>query len=248
MRRFPSLELALRLYPRSWRNRYGREVTDLAAELTDERGSTEQRVALGLVMGAPRVWRHRGLTGVSRRVLTTVAVLVGAGTFGGVLLSEAAPAASSATTVPFTIVSGAMAPALAANETVQVKPFTSDARLVRGEIVVFRPPPAEECGVSSSAYLVKRIVALPGQTISLVHGTVEVDGKKLREPWLPSSALQSTPPGPAGSPYDLHRPYRVPANSFFVLGDNRVDSCDSRYWGPVPRRFLYGAVVGHSLP
>lgn len=248
MRRLRYLERALRLYPRSWRDRYGQEVIDLATELAHDRGSSEWRVALGLATGAPRAWRRRGLTGVSRTVLTGVAVLVGAGTFAGVILSEAAPAESSATTVPFTIASGAMAPALEPDQIVQVKPFTSHARLVPGEIVVFHRPPAEDCGGNSSAYLVKRIVALPGQTISLVHGSVFVDGKKLEQPYLPSSARQSTTPGPAGSPYDLDKPYHVPAKSFFVLGDNRVDSCDSRYWGPVPRRLLYGAVVGQSLP
>ena len=247
MRRVRPLELALALYPRAWRSRYGQEMRDLANELTEQRGFSERRVALGVVRGAPRVWRHFGLTRLSRSVVTGFAAfLLATGAFVGVVLCEASPAESSATTVPFTITSGAMAPALTLDQTVQVKPFTSNVRIAPGEIVVFHPPRSENCGGNSSKYLVKRIVALPGQTISLAHGNVVINGKALQEPWLPLSERRTTDPGPAGSPYDLAKPYRLPAHRYFVLGDNRINSCDSRYWGSVPRDLLYGAVVGHS--
>jgi signal peptidase I len=48
--------------------------------------------------------------------------------------------------------------------------------------------------------------------------------------------------GPAGNSWDLVRPYRVPANDYFVMGDNRTDSCDSRYWGPISKSLIVGKV------
>ena len=48
--------------------------------------------------------------------------------------------------------------------------------------------------------------------------------------------------GPAGNTSNLARPYRVPADNYFVMGDNRTDSCDSRYWGPIPKSLIVGKV------
>ena len=247
MRRLRPLELALRCYPRSWRSRYGQEVRDLASELTDQKGSSERRVALGVLSGcATGLAALRGDAPVPQCADRDRRLPLATGSFIGVVLCEASPAESSATTVPFTITSGAMAPALTLDQSVQVKPFTSNVRIAPGEIVIFRPPRSENCGGDTSKYLVKRIVALPGQTISLAHGNVVIDGKALPEPWLPPSERRATDPGPAVRPTTSTKPYRLPADRYFVLGDNRIDSCDSRYWGPVPRDLLYGAVVGHS--
>jgi signal peptidase I len=90
--------------------------------------------------------------------------------------------------------------------------------------------------------LVKRVIGLPGQTISLSHGHVVIDGKELREPYLPSSIRDSTLPGPSGTAYNLTKPYVIPANHYFMMGDNRTDSCDSRYWGPIDRNSIVGKV------
>ena len=49
-------------------------------------------------------------------------------------------------------------------------------------------------------------------------------------------------PGPSGTAYNLARPYVIPPNDYFVMGDNRGDSCDSRYWGPISKSLIVGKV------
>jgi signal peptidase I len=147
----------------------------------------------------------------------------------------------------FSIPSNAMSPALRVGDTIVVNKLSYDFREVhRGDIVVVRTPSSEDyCGGPRPSYLVKRVIGLPGDTISLTAGAkrfVLIDNKRLAEPWLGPSALGSTFPGPSSVPSSLSRPYRVPANDYFLLGDNRTNSCDSRYWGSVPKSSLVGYV------
>ena len=105
----------------------------------------------------------------------------------------------------------------------------------RGDIVVFETPAsAERCGLGDGgSTFVKRIVGLPGEVVSAREGVVYVDGDRLVEPYLtPSRRGRETASWP-----------RVAPNHYFVLGDNRMHSCDSRAWGTVPRGNLIGPVV-----
>jgi signal peptidase I len=146
----------------------------------------------------------------------------------------------------FYIPSGSMEPTLKIGDRILVNKLSYHFHNVdRGNIVVFRRPANENCGGEPVADLVKRVVGLPGETISLTKGTkgyVEIDGKRLNETWLPSSVQGKTFPGPPGPGYNLAKPYVIPANHYFVMGDNRSDSCDSRYWGPIPRSLIVGKV------
>jgi signal peptidase I len=146
----------------------------------------------------------------------------------------------------FYIPSGSMEPTLQIGDRILVDKLAYHLHGVgRGNIVVFKRPANENCGGEPVADLVKRVVGLPGESISLTKGPkgyVKINGKRLDESYLPSSVQGKTFPGPAGTPYDLEKPFVVPANEYFVMGDNRTDSCDSRYWGPIPRSLIVGKV------
>ena len=144
----------------------------------------------------------------------------------------------------FYIPSGSMEPTLQIGDRILVDKLSYHLHGVdRGDIVVFSRPPAENCGGPEVNDLVKRVIGLPGDVLSLSSNhTVYVDGKRLDEAWLPSIEQNNTFPGPGGTRYNLTHPYRVPTNSYFVMGDNRTDSCDSRYWGPITKSLIVGKV------
>jgi signal peptidase I len=238
----PWIERALRTYPRAWQDRYESEVLDVAGELMREKGGHQGRIALGLLVHAPQAWFFHRRSARSRPALAGAIVLALAGM--GALVAAIAPA-NPAASAPFRVTSGAMAPALKLHEVVQVNHLASAQQIRSGQIVVFTMPANESCGGPAVKYVVKRVVGLPGQTISLSKGNVFVDGRLLKEPWLAASEQGITVPGPTGSAYNLARRFKVPSDSYYVLGDNRDDSCDSRYLGPIPRSLVYGVVAAH---
>jgi signal peptidase I len=105
----------------------------------------------------------------------------------------------------------------------------------RGDIIVFNAPPAvaSDCETTDKV-LVKRVVGLPGETISDTNGTVFIDGKPLDQSWLP----KHDPETYTASFKVTH----IPANDYFVMGDDRAVSCDSRIWGFVKRSEIIGKV------
>ena len=138
----------------------------------------------------------------------------------------------------FWIPSSSMVPTLGVYNRVLVQKAFFTWRDVReGEIVVFSHPPLDQCGGSQGDNLVKRVIALPGQTIYSSGNSIYVNGRLLAEPYLP----QYDPLGPPIA--SSQHPYRVPPGEFYVLGDNRADSCDSRYWGPIQGSSIVGRVV-----
>ena len=108
----------------------------------------------------------------------------------------------------------------------------------RGDIVVFETPPAarERCGAGGT--FVKRLIGLPGEVISERKGTVYIDGKPLKEPYLkPDQRDQQD-----------YRAQKIATGHYFMMGDNRTQSCDSRVWGAVPRDNLIGEVFAVYWP
>ncbi len=149
----------------------------------------------------------------------------------------------------FFIPSGSMEPTLQVGDRILVNKLSYHLHGVdRGDIVVFSRPPAENCGGPEVNDLVKRVIGLPGDVVSLSGGNVYIDGKRLNESWLPTSEQGITVAGPPGNSSNLAQPYRIPANDYFVMGDNRTDSCDSRYWGPITRSLIVGKVEVRVWP
>ena len=106
----------------------------------------------------------------------------------------------------------------------------------RGEIVVFRVPQraSTTCPVAGGGdAFVKRIVGLPGETITMTNGFVSANGRRVDETYLRTRTQRGSQTGV----------WHVPAAHYFVVGDNRTMSCDSRTWGSVTRGNLIGPVL-----
>jgi signal peptidase I len=110
----------------------------------------------------------------------------------------------------------------------------------RGDIVVFHKPSNDIQGPSD---LIKRVIGLPGDTISAQGGYVYINGKRLNESWLPAdgrgdtcalgTSIQQNDCGPVS-------PVHITKGEYYVMGDNRTDSSDSRFFGPIPSHLIVG--------
>lgn len=148
---------------------------------------------------------------------------------------------------PYTIPTGSMEPTLVPHQRVLVDRIFKSLSI--GQIVVFHPPKGadnEQCGrphpataacdwpnPESNETFVKRIVAGPGDVITIQDGHVIRNGQREADGYTSPCF-----PGEADCTYPT--PIRVPRGMWFVMGDNRGDSDDSRFWGPVPASWIIG--------
>jgi signal peptidase I len=177
--------------------------------------------------GARRRRRRRSRT---RNLIEWVVVLVGA------LL--VAMAVKTWALQAFWIPSGSMEPTLQVDDRVLVNKISYDIEDVeRGDIIVFERP--DGWGVGDIKDLIKRVIALPGETVSVVDGVVHIDGQPLDEPYLADGTL--TPDFFAES--GCVPSCAVPEDHLFVLGDNRTNSDASNHFGFVP----FDDVVGRAF-
>ncbi len=108
----------------------------------------------------------------------------------------------------------------------------------RGEIVVFNVPSAAETACGSGGVFVKRIVGLPGEIWQERQGRVYINGKKLNEPYIQHDRRD----------FQTNPARKIPKDNYFMMGDNRASSCDSRRWGTVPRGNIIGKVFAIYWP
>jgi signal peptidase I len=103
----------------------------------------------------------------------------------------------------------------------------------REDVVVFRTPALAEVRCGAGGTFIKRVIGLPGDRWEERNGFVYINAKKLDEPYVKADRRDSRTVAPT----------TIPPASYFVMGDNRVSSCDSRAWGNVPAANLIGKVV-----
>ena len=99
----------------------------------------------------------------------------------------------------------------------------------RGDVVVFTPP------ISDIDEFIKRVIALPGETVMIKGGRVYIDNELLEESYIDNS-MQTR----GGTFLSEGQSFKVPPDLYFVMGDNRPNSSDSRYWGPITKSEITG--------
>jgi signal peptidase I len=129
---------------------------------------------------------------------------------------------------PVKVEGTSMVPLLSDQERIFINKFVYRFEPIeRGDVVVFWYP------LDRSKSFIKRVVGLPGETVEIRQGRVYVDGKRIQEPYVLPQYLDAASYGPA----------RVLPEEYFVMGDHRDSSNDSRVFGPVSRRYIYGKAV-----
>jgi signal peptidase I len=140
---------------------------------------------------------------------------------------------------PYSVRSTSMVPNLQpGTDVLVVRPKLLTGSIKTGDIVVFHRPANLSCKISgdSSQELIKRVIGLPGQRIWSADNRIWIDGQPLKE-----SGWYNAPYGELG-PTQI-TPMTVPAGSYFVMGDNRTDPCDSRAFGAIAASSLVGKAV-----
>jgi signal peptidase I len=129
---------------------------------------------------------------------------------------------------PVKVEGTSMSPLLSDQERIFINKFLYHfGPIERGDVVVFWYP------LDHTKSFIKRVVGLPGDEVEIRRGRVYINGRTLEEPYVPPELIDTAAYGPM----------RVPRDSYFVMGDHRISSNDSRIFGPVPAAFIYGKAV-----
>jgi signal peptidase I len=129
---------------------------------------------------------------------------------------------------PVKVEGTSMAPLLSDQERIFINKFVYRFEPIqRRDVVVFWYP------LDHSKSFIKRVIGLPGESVEIRQGTVYVNGRAIDEPYVPAQYEDMSDYGPV----------RVPRDSYFVMGDHRISSNDSRVFGCVPSKFIYGRAV-----
>ncbi len=132
---------------------------------------------------------------------------------------------------PFIVNGPSMEPTFYSNQYVLVDEITYKFREPqRGEIVVFRNPRNE------SEFYIKRIIGLPGEVVTVTDNEVDINGKKLNESYITVKNGM------------MQKDFTLKTSEYFVMGDNRPQSFDSRGWGPLDKKEIIGMVRLRFLP
>ena len=144
---------------------------------------------------------------------------------------------------PYRIPSPSMVDTLEIGDRVLVNRVVYHLRdVARRDVIVFRYP------LNRDVVFIKRVVGLPGDRLLAKDGKLWVNGEPQDEPYVhktngvadPTQPMGAIPGTPTPHPWSLQEEYTVPEGSYFMMGDNRANSDDSRVWGPVPENDLIG--------
>jgi signal peptidase I len=129
---------------------------------------------------------------------------------------------------PVKVEGTSMAPLLSDQERIFINKFVYRFEPIdRGDVVVFWYP------LDRSKSFIKRVIGLPGETVEIHHGVVQINGQVIAESYVP----------PQYADVSDYGPIVVPKEHYFVMGDHRISSNDSRVFGPVGSQFIYGRAV-----
>lgn len=129
---------------------------------------------------------------------------------------------------PVKVEGTSMAPLLSDQERIFINKFVYRFEPIhRDDVIVFWYP------LDRSESFIKRVIGLPGDTIEIREGDLYINGKKVNEPYVPKRYFDDSSYGPV----------TIPSDEYFVMGDHRDSSNDSRIFGPVARKYIYGKAV-----
>ena len=129
---------------------------------------------------------------------------------------------------PVKVEGTSMAPSLSDQERIFINKFVYHVGVIeRGDVVVFWYP------LDRAKSFIKRVIALPGDLIEIRQGRVFINGKQLDEPYVPAAYMDTSE----------YAQLSVRPGEYFLMGDHRVSSNDSRMFGPVPGSYIYGKAV-----